>query len=159
LGIRPYTGNNARHGGLALQLVLALMANCPVSAHAANEGGVSAGSSSSRSTPHYRGANHEDRVKVLTQALGLDAKQQLELRKVLEGQRDQIRRVWDDESVPAAYRIIATQSISDKTADQIRALLNEEQRKKYKPPRPEPGAAVGSAQPSVEDWMKAAKSK
>lgn len=142
-----------------MRLVLALMANCLVSAHAANESGVSAGSSSSRNTPHYRGANHEDRVNVLTQALGLDAKQQFELRRVLEGQREQVRKVWDDESVPAAYRIIATQSISDKTADRIRALLTEEQRKKYKPPRPAHGAAVDSAQPSVEDWMKAAKSK
>lgn len=158
--MRPNTVNKAWNGWLALQLFLALTANCLMSAHAASEGEDSVSSPPSRHAPrHHHGANLEDRVNMLTQALGLDVKQQSELRKVLEGQREQIRRVWDDASAPAAYRVIATQSISDKTADQIRALLNEEQRKKYKPPRPAHGVAADSAQLSLEDWMKAAKPK
>jgi hypothetical protein len=97
----------------------------------------------------------DDRVRILSRALDLDAKQQSELRKVLERQREQIRKVWSDTSVPAGYRVIATRAISDKTADQIRALLNDEQKKKYNPPRQAHEAAAPSST-TVEDWMKAA---
>jgi hypothetical protein len=158
--MRPNTVSKVWNGKLAMQLVLALTAYSLMSAHAASMGEDSTGSVPSRHAPrHHNGANLEDRVNALTRALDLDAKQQSELRRVLLGQREQIRRVWDDVSVPAAYRVIATQSISDRTADQIRSLLNEEQKKKYKPPRPEHGAATDAAQPNVENWMKAAESK
>ena len=115
-------------------------------------------SATQRQAPRHH-TSLDDRVKALTRALDLDAKQQSELRKVLEGQREQVMRVWSDTSVPAAYRVSATQTISDQTADQIRALLNEEQRKKYNPPRPPHEATAGSARPSVEDWMGTAKPK
>ena len=112
--------------------------------------------------PHARGAAHqhsghtlEDRVRILTQWLSLDATQQTELRKILQGQREQVRSLWSDTSVPAAYRISATQAISDKTGDQIRAMLNEEQKKKFNPPRPPRDEIAASARPNVEDWMNA----
>jgi len=78
---------------------------------------------------------------------------------VLEGQREQVRKVWSDASVPAAYRVSAIHAISDKTADQIRALLSEEQKKHYNPPKPPREAATGSSRPSVEAWMNQAKSR
>jgi hypothetical protein len=108
---------------------------------------------------HPHGNSLEDRVRVLSKALDLDATQQSALRKVLEGQRDQVRRVWDDSSVPAVYRVSATQGISDKTGDQIRALLNVEQRKKYNAPRVPHEAMEGSAPRSVESWMDSAQPK
>ena len=83
----------------------------------------------------------------------LDARQQSELRKALEDQRDQMTRVWSDAAVPAAYRVSATQAIADQTSDRIRALLNEEQRKRYNAPRPKNGLTPGTARPSVEAWM------
>ena len=85
--------------------------------------------------------------------------QQSALRKLLEDQREQIRGVWSNTSVPAAYRVSATLAISDKTADQIRSLLNEEQRKKYNPPRLPHEALANSASPSVEGWMSADKTR
>jgi hypothetical protein len=97
------------------------------------------------------------RVKALTKALDLDAAQQSELKKVLEDQREQVRNVWADTAVAAPYRISATRAINDKTADRNRALLNDEQKKKYNPPRPPHEAAPDG--PSVEDWMNAAKRK
>ena len=96
---------------------------------------------------------------MLSKALDLDAKQQSELRKVLEDQREQVSRVWNDTSVPAAYRVSATQAITDKTADQIRALLREEQKKRYNPPKLPREAAPGSPRPSVEAWMNPAKAR
>lgn len=111
--------------------------------------------------PKYRlmRGGMDDRIRALSQALDLDEAQQSKLRKVLESQREQVMKVWSDSSLPAAYRISATQAISDGTADQIRALLNEEQRKKYNPPRQPHEAATGTNKRSVEDWMGDAKPK
>lgn len=111
--------------------------------------------------PRYRAMRGglDDRIKALSQALDLDEVQQYKLRKVLESQREQVMKVWSDSSLPAAYRISATQAISDGTSDQIRALLNEEQRKKYNPPRRSHEAATGTNKRSVEDWMDATRPK
>lgn len=89
---------------------------------------------------------------MLAKALDLDARQRSELRKVLEDQREQVSRAWSDTSVPAPYRVLSTQVITDRTADRIRALLNDEQRKRYNPPR-RPYETPGSARPSVDAWM------
>ena len=114
-------------------------------------GGHSAGRSASR---HANGSGLEERVHELAQALGLDAAQQQALRKVLIDQREQTLRVWNDSSsVPAAFRIAAIKAINDHTADQIRALLNEEQRKKYNPPRRPSQDA--EPRPDVGAWMDA----
>ena len=98
------------------------------------------------------------RVTLLTKELGLDATQQARVKKVLEGQREQVARVWSDTSLPAARRVSATQAIADRTADRIRALLNDEQRKKYIQPRRR-DAPVGTAGGDAEAWMKSGKGK
>jgi hypothetical protein len=61
--------------------------------------------------------------------------------------------------VPPPNRVAATQAIGDKTADRIRALLNDEQKKKYNAPRQPRDTAAGARGPSVEDWMYPAKPK
>jgi hypothetical protein len=98
----------------------------------------------------------DERVQTLAKALNLDPAQQVALRRVLEGQRESVARVWSDTSMPAAIRIGATQAISDRTADQIRALLTEEQREKYNPPRIRPQDRP--ARPDVSAWMDVARS-
>jgi hypothetical protein len=90
------------------------------------------------------------------QELDLDAKQQAEVRKLLESQRDQVKRVWDDTAAPAANRIAATQAVSDRTGDAIRALLNDEQKKNFNSANP-PRDAETSPRPNVEDWMNGGK--
>jgi hypothetical protein len=93
---------------------------------------------------------------MLTKALGLDATQQSALRKVLQDQREQVQRIWNEGSVSASDRITATRSVSLHTGDRIRALLNGEQRKKYdSPPQADPGKTIGGAH--VEDWMPGGK--
>ena len=141
-----------------LNLVLVLAVSGPILAQASGDGRDSAGAPPEHRLPlQHRGL--EERVRSLTQALDLDATQQSALRKLLEGQREQIGRAWSNESVPAIYRVSATQAISDKTADQIRSLLNEEQKKKYNPPRQARDALAGSARSDVAAWMNAGQAQ
>jgi endonuclease/exonuclease/phosphatase (EEP) superfamily protein YafD len=146
-------------GKVLFPSVLALAGGSLVPAHAAAEDQEPAATAPARNSPrlHDR-ANPDDGVKTLSQALGLDAQQQAELRKVLEGQREKTKKVWADTTLPAAHRIGRTQAISDQTAELIRALLTEEQKKKYMPPRM-PHTAATASSPSVEDWMNRARPK
>jgi protein CpxP len=154
-------------GKRILRKGLALAASCLLLGQLAAAAGVSTANASStpaaappvapaRSATNSVAKSQVDgRVAVLTRTLKLDAAQQLQLTRVLERRREQISQVWSDASVPAAYRISATRRIEDKTADQIRALLTDEQKKKYNPPRPPHKMGPDADEPSVEDWMKA----
>jgi len=93
-------------------------------------------------------------VAFYARELNLDAHQQAELRKLLMEQREQVQRLWTDTTLPAAQRIQATKAIEDATSDRIRAMLNEEQRKKYNPPRPPHDKLIEAQSTSVEDWMR-----
>jgi hypothetical protein len=86
-------------------------------------------------------------------------KQQAQLRKLLEAQREQVIKVWADTTLAAANRVAATRAISEGTADQIRAMLNEEQKRKYNLAKPPRDAADGPARPDVEYWMNPTKPK
>lgn len=79
----------------------------------------------------------------------------MRLRTLLMWQRDQVLRVWNDETLTAAMRVHATGAIGEATADHIRAMLTQEQRKKYNPPRPPHDDVARAAAPDVESWMKA----
>jgi hypothetical protein len=85
------------------------------------------------------------RIELLARELDLDATQKLKVRALLEGQREQIVRVWQDESVPGALRIARTQAISERTVDGIRALLTDAQRQKYVQPRTDRAAIGGTS--------------
>ena len=98
----------------------------------------------------------EQRLTLMSAELGLDEPQRAELRRILVNQRTQIMKLWGDNSVPAASRVGATRVISEQTGDQIRALLNEEQKAKYNRPRKPRDAAANPDARSVEDWMNAA---
>jgi hypothetical protein len=138
-----------------LLLVVLLASAWPLPAPAAPDGQPLAPSAApARPAPRRRSAGSlDDRVKSLSKALVLDQQQQSALRKVLVAQREETLAVWADESTPAAVRVKATELISQRTADRIRALLNEQQRARYNLPRPPNQAAPGSSRPSVETWM------
>jgi len=105
---------------------------------------------------HPKESPLDNRVQMLAQALDLDTAQQVQLRQVLENQRDELLKVWRDNALPAGNRVGATRAINTRTADRIRALLTEEQRKKYKPPEQSQQPAAGAGTRTVEDWMKLA---
>jgi hypothetical protein len=98
----------------------------------------------------------EGRLQALSMALNLDPAQQAELRKILARDRDRIRNVWADPAIPAAWRITATQAESERTAAEIRSLLNDEQRQKYKAPRAVQARSAAPG-PDVEAWMDVAR--
>jgi Spy/CpxP family protein refolding chaperone len=101
----------------------------------------------------------EQRVRLLAAELSLDAQQQAQVRRILEDQREQVMRVWNDSSLAAANRVSATRTIGDRSADRIREILTEEQKAKYHKARKPREAGENSASPSVEEWMKAAAEK
>ncbi len=145
-------------GRAVAPLMLAVTGGGLMPAQAAGEGRLAAIEVGQGQAPRKHKAHGlEDRVTVLSKALDLDARQQLELHKILQRQREQVTKVWSDTSVAPAHRVLATQAIGDKTRDQIRALLNDEQKKRYNPPR-QAHQAAGSS-PSVEDWMNQGKLK
>jgi len=162
---------------LGLAMALAVLGAGPRPAHAATDatepavtaeaaGAARAVDDNEAATPvpqdtarrRKRASPLDRRVMLLARELGLDATERTQVKKVLEGQRAEVARVWNDASIPAARRVSATQAIGDRTADRIRALLNDEQRKKYIKPR-QRAAAVGTAGGDVESWMNAGKRK
>ena len=100
----------------------------------------------------------DGRVQLMTRELGLDPSQQVQLRAILQLQRQEVARVWSDPSAPAALRIAATQSIGEKTADRIRAILTDEQREKYMKSH-QHDAPVGTPGGDVQTWMKTAEGR
>ncbi len=121
-------------------------ANSPMPAVAAS------GAAHSRAAPpHAAGSTLDRRVDLLAAELHLSADQRIQVRALLQGQREQVQRVWNDATVPPAMRVGRTQAISDKTAESIRALLDEEQRKAYIQPRLRE-TSVGAQGAAVDAW-------
>jgi hypothetical protein len=129
------------------------------SANAVN-GGTAATSytaaSPSPATPALRarsrvraGGSVQHRVDVLAKALQLEARQRTLLLTVLEDQRQAVTNVWSDPALLPSERAPATRAVEERTAEQIRGILSEEQRKLYNPPKPQ----GTESPPDVEGWM------
>ena len=102
-------------------------------------------------TVHLSGSALDRRMALLAAELHLRADQQIEIKALLQGQREQVQRIWSDTSLPPALRVSRTQAVSERTAESIRALLDGEQRKSYIQPR-QRESAVGAQGASVEAW-------
>ena len=95
----------------------------------------------------------DDRVRVLARSLDLNEAQRVAVKKILEQRRQETLRIRQDSSISGGARIDRFRALQDNTVERIRAVLNEEQKKKYDP------LAVRRTQPapqqrSVEDWLK-----
>jgi aminoglycoside N3'-acetyltransferase len=95
----------------------------------------------------------DDRVRVLARSLDLNEAQRVAVKKILEQRRQETLRIRQDTSISGGARIERFRALQDNTVERIRAVLNEEQKKKYDP------LAVRRTQPapqqrSVEDWLK-----
>ena len=88
----------------------------------------------------------------MAKELDLDANQQARLKSILLAHRAEVAKAWNDPSVPAAVRIATTQVVSEKTAERIRAVLNDEQRTKYAKAH-QRDAPVGAPGGDVQKWM------
>lgn len=96
------------------------------------------------------GGTLDHRLKVLAKALDLDAGQRAELREILEDQRQAVTKIWSNPALLSAERVPATRAVEERTAERIRAILNDEQKKRYNPPKPQ-GTQAPPA--NVEAWM------
>lgn len=105
-----------------------------------------------------RGSGLDEQVKLLTGKLDLDGRQQAGLRLLLERERQQLMQIRANPALPAVDRVHEATAIADRTADQIRAMLSEEQLKKYPAARP-PRDAGRSPQPDLEHWMQLTRPK
>jgi hypothetical protein len=112
-----------------------------------------AGEVASPRHPRRQNLTMDDRVQTLSKALDLNETQQAELKKILEHQRELVRRMRDDQS-PAVDYTSRLRAINNNTVQQIRALLNEDQKKKYAPVQPHQ-TEPSTPSPTVEDWLKA----
>jgi hypothetical protein len=63
-----------------------------------------------------------------------------------------VRKIWTDKALLPAERAPATRAANERTGDEIRAILNDEQRKKYNPPPRATPPARGDTR-TVEQWM------
>ena len=94
----------------------------------------------------------DDRVKVLAKNLDLNESQQTAVKKILERRHQETLRIQRDPTIAGSARIEQFRMLQDRTAEQISAVLTEEQRKKY-----DPFAARRIPQSegrTVEDWLK-----
>jgi hypothetical protein len=92
-----------------------------------------------------------ERVHRLTQALELNEAQQVRLRAVLTNERQQILKLRTDPH-PEGDQVGAALAILDRTREEIRAMLNEEQKKKY--PAAVPRDMTAPANADVDYWMR-----
>jgi len=140
----------------ALMIALATGGAQAAGATAQESGAVAeVAKTSHRATPAPAARSGIDgRVQLLTKELDLDARQQVEVRKILVQQRAEVLQAWSDESLPAQMRVAGTRAIGNRTAERIRAILNDAQREKYIKPKP---SLPDQAQPAgnLESWISA----
>jgi len=135
-------------------MFLAVMLSVPsagVPALAQSADATAAGNGTLR--PRIR-RNIDDRVLRLTKTLELDQAQQSAVKKILEQRLQQIEWIRRDPSISGGDRIEKFRTLQASTVEQIRGVLNDEQKKKYDP------LAVRRLQPapeqrSVQDWLEA----
>ena len=97
----------------------------------------------------------DERGKALAKYLELDETQQMALQKILEQRQQEVLQMRFTPLPPGSAQIDRFRAIQDKTANRIRAVLNQEQRKKYDLLAIRRSAPPGS-NTSVQDWLKAA---
>ena len=100
----------------------------------------------------------QDRMQVLVNGLKLTPAQQAEVRQALEAQRAAIRRLSSAPQSPEVPRVAAIRAITRRTAERIRAVLNDDQRKLYSQPLPD-DYSPSQGKPGVDVWLNAMRQK
>jgi predicted nucleic acid-binding OB-fold protein len=90
----------------------------------------------------------------LSKNLELTEAQRSAVKKILVQRQEQTLRIRNSEE-PGAMRIGQFRALQDQTINQIRAILTDEQKKKYDPLILRKTPAPDTPQRSLEDWIKA----
>jgi len=86
----------------------------------------------------------EERLQTMTENLGLTPAQQAQIKPILEDTQQQMQAIMKDESLSREDRGSKMRSLRDATDQKIRALLNDEQKKKFDERRKEQGPRRGN---------------
>ena len=86
-----------------------------------------------RARSAYRKRAIDVRVQQFSKALNLDETQQAGLKAILERQQMRTNQIRFDSNIAGGDRIGRFRALQEETVLQIRALLNDEQKKKYDP--------------------------
>jgi len=113
----------------------------------------SPGSAAAHPRNSYRKLTIDDKVRQFAKALDLNEAQQANLKAVLERQQVQAKRIQFDPSLSGQERIARFRALEDETVLHIRAILNDEQEKKYDP-LGHGKQAEGFSDTYVDQWMK-----
>jgi Spy/CpxP family protein refolding chaperone len=141
-----------RPGRTFLSIVLALLAGYCVSSRVV-AGDQAPGSVAPKQTRRQSNRSTiDERASRFARNLDLTEAQQASVKKILEQQRQEILRIRNDPSIAGSAGIDRVRALQEKTVERIRAVLNEEQKKKYDPLAPR--KIPPTPQPSVEDWLK-----
>jgi hypothetical protein len=103
---------------------------------------------------HYKRQTLDDKIAVLSKNLELTEPQQVSVKKILERRQQETLRIRDAD-VPGNVRIDQFRLLQERTITQIRAVLTDEQKKKYDPLISRTRPTASTPQRSVEDWIKA----
>jgi hypothetical protein len=104
-----------------------------------------------------RRSNIDTRVSILAKNLDLTAEQQSAVKSILEQRQQKNLLIRRDPSLSGSTRIERFRMLQEVTVERIRAVLDDEQKKKY-----DPMAArrmQSTPEHSVEDWLKATTPK
>jgi CBS-domain-containing membrane protein len=133
--------------------VIALMFGSVAVALTAAAGQTTANATPAPQRSVYRRTTLDERVKRFAKVLDLDESQQTALKSVLERQQGQARQIRLDASLSGVDRVSRLRDLQHDTVLKIRALLNEEQKKKYDPQNHQSEANASDSY--VNDWLKA----
>jgi len=104
---------------------------------------------------NHKRPSPDERGKALAKYLELSETQQTALQKILEQRQQEVLRMRFSPLPAGSAQIDRFRAIQDKTANRIRAVLNQQQRKKYDLLAIRRSTSPGS-NTSVQDWLKAA---
>lgn len=104
---------------------------------------------------NHKRPSPDERGKALAKYLELDETQKIALQKILEQRQQEVLQMRFTPLPAGSAQIDRFRAIQDRTANRIRAVLNQEQRKKYDLLAIRRSAPPG-AKASVQDWLKAA---
>jgi hypothetical protein len=138
-------------GGAILFLALQLPIVLPGAPSFAQAAGPAVPSRQTRSL--RRRPTIDDVVKRFAKNLDLNEAQEAAVKKILEQRQSETLRIRQDSSISGGARIDQFRALQDRTVERIRAVLNDEQRKKYDPLASR-RVKLAPDQKSVEDWLK-----
>jgi hypothetical protein len=94
----------------------------------------------------------DERVRSLTKGLELNEAQQAKLREILQNEHRQLNQVRTASTQAGADRVGMMLAVLERTREEIRAMLNEEQKKKY--PAVVPRGSTAPASADLDYWMR-----